>query len=118
MPVRFQAMLEDFKEAEQAKAKQNPFAGFVDKLRQLWSFQPGMQLSYTIVLIVLGVGFGYFMKGPGGNDKAIQEITGEVREIKKTMMLALLENPSASERIKGVSYTQRNKKRKQKQGSD
>jgi HEAT repeat protein len=28
-----------------------------------------------------------------------------VHELKQTMMLALLENPSASERIRGVSYT-------------
>jgi hypothetical protein len=106
MPVRFQAMLEEFKEKQQGKA--NPINGFFEKLRQLWSFQPGMQLAYTIVLIVIGVGFGYLInrQGPGAeNKKEIADLIHDVKEMRQTMMLALLENPSASERIRGVSYT-------------
>jgi len=113
MPVRFQAMLEEFKEKQQEKA--NPITGFFDKLRQLWSFQPGMQLAYTIVLVVIGIGFGYLInrQGPGAASsqeiadlrKDFQDTKKEFENAKKTMMLALLENPSASERMRGVSYT-------------
>jgi anti-sigma factor ChrR (cupin superfamily) len=107
MPLRFQAMLEDFKEAQKEKAS-SPINGFFEKLRQLWSFQPGMQLAYTIVLIVMGVGFGYFINRQDNAGVSRQEMVGiidEMREMKKTVTLALLENPSASERIRGVSYT-------------
>jgi hypothetical protein len=107
MPVRFQAMLEDFKEAQKEKAS-SPINGFFEKLRQLWSFQPGMQLAYTIVLVVIGIGFGYFINRPsvdGTSKQEMADIRKDMREMKETMMLALLENPSASERIRGVSYT-------------
>ena len=35
----------------------------------------------------------------------MKALATQVHELKQTMMLALLENPSASERIRGVSYT-------------
>ncbi|MES2329336.1 MAG: zf-HC2 domain-containing protein [Bacteroidota bacterium] len=108
MPVRFQAMLEDYKESQQPRS--NPVSGFIEKLRQLWTLQPGMQMAYTIVLVIIGLGFGYLInrQSPNSGYANKQEITAlnkEVHEMKEMMMLSLLENPSASERIRGVSYT-------------
>jgi hypothetical protein len=105
MPVRFQAMLEEYKGAQQQKV--NPVSGFIEKLRQLWTLQPGMQLAYTIVLIVVSLGIGFMINRPAtasNNDEMIA-LKGDIKEMKKMMMLSLLENPSASERIRGVSYT-------------
>ncbi|MEO8172702.1 MAG: HEAT repeat domain-containing protein, partial [Sediminibacterium sp.] len=39
------------------------------------------------------------------NNQEMASLSAEVRDMKKMMMLSLLENPSASERIRGVSYT-------------
>ncbi len=103
MPVQFQSMLEKYKESQTAKA--NPLQGFIDKLRQLWSLQPGMQLAYTIVLVVIGIGMGTLLNRQGGNKQEIAALSSQVHEMKEMMMLSLLENPSASERIRGVSYT-------------
>jgi hypothetical protein len=106
MPVRFQAMLEEYKESQAGTA--NPFTGFIEKLRQLWSFQPGMQLAYTILLVVVGLGAGFLISRQGSgnaNNKEIAALSSQVHEMKEMMMLSLLENPSASERIRGVSYT-------------
>jgi hypothetical protein len=104
MPVRFQAMLEQYKEAQQPGT--NPVTGLIEKLRQLWTLQPGMQLAYTIVLIVVGLGIGFIINRPtSNNNQEIASLSAEMRDMKKMMMLSLLENPSASERIRGVSYT-------------
>ncbi len=104
MPVRFQAMLEDYKESQIQKA--NPVTGFIEKLKQLWSFQPGMQLAYTIVLIVVGLGIGFLINRQGyDSKKEMAALSSQVHDMKEMMMLSLLENPSASERIRGVSYT-------------
>jgi hypothetical protein len=104
MPVRFQAMLEEYKESQVEKA--NPVTGFIEKLKQLWSFQPGMQLAYTIILIVVGLGIGFLINRPGSVDKKeMTALATDVKNMKEMMMMALLENPSASERIRGVSYT-------------
>lgn len=108
MPVRFQAMLEEYKES--IVEKRNPVTGFIEKLRQLWTLQPGMQLAYTIVLVVIGLGFGYLINRQNpdsayANKQEVAGLTNDIRDMKKMMMLALLENPSASERIRGVSFT-------------
>jgi hypothetical protein len=106
MPVRFQAMLETYKDSQEEK--KNFFSGFAEKLRQLWALQPGMQLAYSIVLIIVGLGFGYLLNRQGtgyANKQQVDVLSSQVHEMKEMMMLSLLENPSASERIKGVSYT-------------
>ncbi|MES2374227.1 MAG: zf-HC2 domain-containing protein [Bacteroidota bacterium] len=105
MPVRFQAMLEEYKGS--LVKKRNPVTGFIEKLRQLWTLQPGMQLAYTIVLIVVGLGIGYIINRPSStnNTQEIASLSEEMRDMKKMMMLSLLQNPSASERMRGVSFT-------------
>lgn len=106
MKVRFQSMLEDYKSSQQPVSRTWP--RLVEKLRQLWTIQPGVQLAYTIVLIVVGVGFGMLFNRQSANTASREEIAAlstDVKEMKEKMMLALIENPSASERIRGVSYT-------------
>lgn len=106
MPVRFQAMLEEYKESQRPRT--NSVSGFIGKLRQLWTLQPGMQLAYTVILIVVGLGFGYLLNRGNSNyanKQELAELKNGVRDMKEMMMLALLENPSASERIRGVSFT-------------
>jgi hypothetical protein len=40
-----------------------------------------------------------------GDRKQLEELTAQVSEMREIMMKSLLQNPSASERIRGVSYT-------------
>lgn len=106
MKARFQSMLEDYKEAHQPKT--GAFSRLAGKLRELWTAQPGVQLAYTFVLILIGVGLGVMFNrhdGGGATSREIAELKSDVNEMKEKMMLALIENPSASERIRGVSYT-------------
>ena len=104
MTIRFQSMLDEYKGS--LVEKKNPFADLLDHLKQLWVLQPRMQLAYSVFLVVVGLGFGYLMNRQGveGN-KEIAALSSQVHEMKEMMMLSLLENPSASERIKGVSFT-------------
>ncbi len=106
MGARFHAMLDTYKELQ--AEKKSPFTGFIEKLKQLWTLQPAMQLSYSILLVVVGIGFGYLFTRQGegyANQQQVAVLSSQVHEMKEMMMLSLLENPSASERIRGVSYT-------------
>lgn len=106
MGVKFHAMLDAYKEMQDEK--KNVLSGFVEKLKRLFTFQPGMQFTYSIVLVVVGIGFGYlFTRESTGyaDKKQVAALSSEMHQMKEMMMLSLLENPSASERIKGVSYT-------------
>jgi HEAT repeat protein len=65
-----------------------------------------------VLLIVAGLGLGHWLGGPvgtaaaGGADKQeLAALTTQVSEMREMMMKSLLQNPSASERIKGISYT-------------
>jgi hypothetical protein len=105
MRVKFQAMLETYKESVQ---DQQTSYRIKDQLARLWHWQPRWTLAYSFVIILISFSCGYwvFHTGKGGQqEQQLQALTSQVHELKQTMMLALLENPSASERIRGVSYT-------------
>lgn len=106
MQVKFEAMLNTFK--EEAADKTSAWANFKNAFAQLWQWQPRLPMAYSLVIIFVSFACGYwvFNMGKGGQqDRQLAELSGQVHELKQTMMLAMLENPSASERIKGVSYT-------------
>lgn len=106
MRIKFQAMLDTYKDSVQEQW--GLFDGIKEQLNRLWSGQPRWPLAYNlaIVLISLSCGYLFFHNGKSdGQDQQMKALTAQVHDLKQTMMLALLENPSASERIKGVSYT-------------
>eukprot|EP00388_Colpodella_angusta_P022376 GDKJ01057208.1.p3 GENE.GDKJ01057208.1~~GDKJ01057208.1.p3 ORF type:complete len:279 (-),score=37.13 GDKJ01057208.1:880-1716(-) len=107
MRTDFYAMLEDYKET--VAEKNNPLTSILAKFKQLWTIQPALQLSYSLMLLIFGLGIGYFINHSSVKLASNQEITAlssEVQEMKKMMMMSLLENPSASERMRAVSYSE------------
>jgi len=106
MRIRFQTMLETYRDS--LEEKRNPVVRLAEKFRQIWSLQPGLQLAYSIALIFAGLLGGYLLNnrssGTAGNSQ-IDSLSTQVHEMREMMMLSLLENPSASERIRGVSYS-------------
>lgn len=105
MQVKFEAMLNTYK-ADVAE-RNGLWISTVEKLRSLWRWQPRMPMAYNLVVILVSFACGYwvFNIGGGKQDEQLEDLTTQVHELKQTMMLSMLENPSASERIKGVSYT-------------
>ncbi len=108
MPVRFQAMLESYKESQQKSG--SAWGSLVEKIKTIWTAQPGMQLAFSVTVLIVGVAFGWIISNQGASHKEIASLSSQVKEMKEMMMLSLLENPSASERIRGVSYTSEIKK--------
>jgi hypothetical protein len=103
MRPRFYAMLDTYKESQEEW--KSPFAGIFNMFRQLWAVQPGFRVAYSVVLVVMGLGLGYYFSRPGGEKQQMATLTEQVKDMKAMMTIALLENPSASERMRGVSYT-------------
>lgn len=106
LPVKFYAMLDTFKASE--ADKRNVVRELWEKFQQMWSFQPKFQMAYSLVILMLGLGLGYFVNEKlvkSGKNEEIQNLSSEVQDMKQMMMLSLLENPSATERIRAVSYT-------------
>jgi hypothetical protein len=107
--ARFNAMLDTYKDSVAADTRH---PGVWERLRQLFTLQPGFAVAYSLLLIVAGLGLGRWLSGPrpeataGGTDKQqLAALTTQVTEMREMMMKSLLQNPSASERIRGISYT-------------
>ena len=80
---------------------------FFQKLKELWNFQQQLKLSYAFALLIVGLGIGLIFsnKSKLSGDQEIAQLTSEVSEMKQVMMLSLIENPSATERIRAVNMT-------------
>jgi len=102
MKVNFQAMLKEYK---QSVSKQSAWHNLMDRFAAFWQLQPRFPLAYGLMIAVVCFGGAYWLQHNSKQQQDMQALTAQVHELKQTMMLAMLDNPSASERIKAVSYT-------------
>jgi len=101
---RFYAMLDTYKNEQEAK-KDSVFEKLSSQLKAFFSPKPVLNWAYSLILALLfGIG-GYFI-GRNPNQEKIEQLSSEVQDMKQMMMLSMLENPMATERLKAVSYTQ------------
>ena len=89
--------------------KKNPNGEWIKKLREYWSLQAQPRLAFSLLLIALGLIGGYFLHEPGQSavsyNRQIDSLSSQVSDMKQIMLLSLLNDPSASQRIRAVSYT-------------
>lgn len=102
MGQKFQSMLEEakkgrFLEDSPPARGQNPF----------FARRPGLlpRLAVAMSLIIVGWFLGYRVT-PRPEAARIEFLASEVQEMRKAVMLALLENSSAAERMKAVLFAQ------------
>jgi hypothetical protein len=72
--------------------------------RPAWQWQPWVQFAGAAALLVLGIGFGRFL--PSSQPQANPDIAllrEELRDTRQMVTLSLLQQQSASERLKGVN---------------
>ena len=123
MQASFNAVLSRFKESvgEPAGMRSAGFGGFL----QLFRLQPWLATAFSLLLIAGGGGLGYAIRRPAqgtmtaatatsatsdaaqpvSDRQQLAALSTQVHEMREMMMLSLLQNPSASERMRGVSYT-------------
>jgi hypothetical protein len=107
MKTNFDAILSNYK--KELIVKKNPIGGWINKLREYWSLQKQPRLAFSLLLVALGLIGGYLLHQPGQSatsyNKQIDSLSSQVSEMKQVMLLSLLHDPSASQRIRAVSYT-------------
>ncbi len=108
MQADFKAILSEFKKEQ--KIKRNPFGEWMNKLREFLYLQVQPRLAYSLLLVAFGLVGGYFLHQPGQSaiayNKQIDSLTSQVSEMKQVMMFSLLQDPSASQRMRAVAYTE------------
>ncbi len=93
-----------------AAAPQKP--GLLEKILAFWPKQPAWQMGVSFALLVMGLGIGYGIrpeKQPQPQHEAppsteVAQLRGEVTNMRQMVALSLLQQQSASERLRGVSW--------------
>jgi hypothetical protein len=99
-------MLEAYKsEAEQTPAKPLPARLFSGWKRWFSFRRPAFAASFSALLLLLGVGAGWLVSGGQGKDARLSSLQREVQDMRQTVALSLLSQPSATDRLQGISYT-------------
>ena len=108
MLANFNAILSEFKKEQ--TVKKNLFGDWISKLREFLYLQVQPRLAYSLLLVAIGLIGGYFLHQPGQSsvayNKQIDSLASQVSEMKQVMMFSLLQDPSASQRIRAVAYTE------------
>jgi HEAT repeats len=77
-------------------------------LSALWPQRPVWQVSVAVACLAIGLAVGSLMRLPGGGDHSeIATLREEVANTKQMVALSLLQQQSATERLRGVDYSQR-----------
>ncbi len=85
-----------------------PKHGFREKLAALWPKQPVWQMGISFALLVLGVGAGYAIRPAKQEvEPDVAQLRGEVSNMRQMVALSLLQQQSAGERLRGVSWAYR-----------
>jgi HEAT repeat protein len=103
----FYAMLADFKSTLAPEPKYSP-KGLWQWLWELQIPQPALRLAYSLALLLVGAVGGYWLNNQPKTapaDQQLAALTAQVGEMRQVMLLALIDNPSATERLRAVSYT-------------
>jgi len=91
-------------EMEKEKLKSSNFlAGLGVWLSDLGWKPSTIQLAYSILLIVVGIAMGTWINGAGKADQKIDALTEQVTEMRQMMMLTLLKDQMATQRLKAVN---------------
>ena len=77
-------------------------AGFLSRWIQRISLT---QLAGASLLVLLGVCLGFWLRPTQAYEMQLSTLTGEVQRMREMMVLTLLEQPSASQRLKAVSIS-------------
>ncbi|WP_261990297.1 HEAT repeat domain-containing protein [Hymenobacter sp. BT188] len=104
----FYAMLASYKESLPT-ASANPLGGFFGWLQSLMLPQSAVRLAYGLSLLAIGLIGGYWLNNKKTaatpEQQQLATLTTQVEQMRQVMLLSLIKNPSASERLRAVSYT-------------
>ena len=94
---RFYEMLGAYRQGLVANASHAP-----GKVGSWWR-QPAWQLAAAAALVAAGIGMGYGLRGDKSRPELVQ-LREEVTNMRQLVALSLLQQQSASERLRGVSW--------------
>jgi hypothetical protein len=103
---RFHAMLEGYRRGlEPSHTAQTHHAGPGGFFAPILRLHPVFQVGLSIMLLAGGFIAGYVMRSARNGHEEMANLRAEVREMRQMVTISLLKQQSASERLKGVSWS-------------
>jgi len=103
----FKAILRNFKEDQ--VTHQNLLLVWIAQIQENWLLRWSFRFAFSLLLVGIGLVTGYLLNQHGQTTLAynrhIDSLSSQVSEMKQMMMLSLLRDPSASQRMRAVGYT-------------
>jgi len=105
MKQRFMNELEQYK--QQQLSQRNVLSVWRDRLNAFMTNITTPKFGYGLAMLVIGVlATTVFFKTKDSGATEVQQLSSQVKEMREMLALTLLEHPSASERLRAVSYVE------------
>jgi hypothetical protein len=98
--ARVHAMVDAWREGARAAGTPPPARSWRGRL----AWAPAWQICFGVLCVAVGLGAGYAAFAPRANGE-IAELRGEVHSMKQMVALSLLQQGSAAERLRGVTWS-------------
>ena len=106
--ARFYQSLEGYQRALTEEPEPGKPGGLREAFRLWWSRQPVFQVAFSMALLLVGLAIGRSLAvrpAPGGAE--VHQLQAELQNMRQVVGLALLQQQSASDRLRGVDYSSR-----------
>ncbi|MBI3667106.1 MAG: zf-HC2 domain-containing protein [Acidobacteria bacterium] len=108
--ARFEAMLEAYEEGLGRRAREQRTSGgsaVPGWLRGWWPQRPALQFACSVGFLIVGLGAGHLLTARGAADGQLSQLREEVHNMREMVALSLMQQQSASERLRGVNWSYR-----------
>ncbi len=104
--TRFYSMLESYKqELEQQKSKHTLRKIMEGWFTRWWPHRPVLQFSLVLLVLIIGLAAGYFLNTTRRTTNDLAQLRQEVQSMHQMLAVSLLDQPSPSDRIKGINLS-------------
>jgi hypothetical protein len=97
--TRFYAALDAFQMAERERPR--------PRLLSWWPARPAWQMAFSAACLALGVFAGTVLATRGGQPEDVTQLRKEMAGMRQLVTLSLLQQQSATDRLRGVNYSYR-----------
>lgn len=106
--VRFESMLEAYQHglSQRPAAPASTFS-WADLFRSLWPRTPSLQFAMCTGFLAAGVLIGHFATASSSQSKELAQLHQEVAGMREMVAVSLLQQQSATDRLRGVSWSHR-----------
>jgi len=102
---RFYAMLERTKQEGKVRERVSVSNRIESWISAWWPQKPAIQMGFSVVLLMFGVLIGSQFQAGSFRNGEMAQLREEIRNMRQIVSMSLLNQPSSSERIRGVGFT-------------